>query len=229
MLDSLFTSVLPGTVAEGTFPTGSFLLCMLFSLGLGLVIALLYMFRNTYSKSFVVTLALLPISVQMVILLVNGNLGAGVAVMGAFSLVRFRSAPGSAREICVIFFAMAVGLATGMGYLGAAVVFVVVVGAASLLYAAVGLGEQKQAKTLKITIPEDLDYTDLFADLLAQYTQKWELIEVRTSNMGSLYRLEYRIVLRDKGKEKEFIDAVRCRNGNLEVSCGRIAAQREEL
>ena len=222
MLDSLFTSVLPGTVAEGTFPTGSFMLCMLFSLGLGLVIALLYMFRNTYSKSFVVTLALLPISVQMVILLVNGNLG-------AFSLVRFRSAPGSAREICAIFFAMAVGLATGMGYLGAAVVFVVVVGAASLLYAAVGLGEQKQAKTLKITIPEDLDYTDLFADLLAQYTQKWELIEVRTSNMGSLYRLEYRIVLRDKGKEKEFIDAVRCRNGNLEVSCGRIAAQREEL
>ncbi|HIS67853.1 MAG TPA: DUF4956 domain-containing protein [Candidatus Gallacutalibacter stercoravium] len=205
------------------------MLCMLFSLGLGLVIALLYMFRNTYSKSFVVTLALLPISVQMVILLVNGNLGAGVAVMGAFSLVRFRSAPGSAREICAIFFAMAVGLATGMGYLGAAVVFVVVVGAASLLYAAVGLGEQKQAKTLKITIPEDLDYTDLFADLLAQYTQKWELIEVRTSNMGSLYRLEYRIVLRDKGKEKEFIDAVRCRNGNLEVSCGRIAAQREEL
>lgn len=208
----------------------NYLLCTGVSLALGLAGAFIYMFKNTYSKGFVITLALLPAMVQVVIMLVNGNLGAGVAVMGAFSLIRFRSVPGSAREISSIFLAMAVGLATGMHYLTIAVVFTVVLGLATILLNASKFGEQRQAeKHLLITIPEGLDYTDIFDDLFGQFLSKWELVRVKTASMGSLYKLEYHIVLKDMKKEKEMIDALRCRNGNLEISCGRAIAGKEEL
>ena len=230
MLDSLFSSVLAADTAAGSVPVGPFLLCLVCSLVFGAVIALLYTYRSVYSKSFVITLALLPAIVQIVIMLVNGNLGTGVAVMGAFSLVRFRSVPGSAREICSIFFAMAVGLATGMGYLAVAVVFVLVVGAMNLLYTATRFGEpRQQEKTLRITIPESLDYTGVFDDLFSQYTAKRELVEVKTTNMGSLFRLSYRIRLKDAACEKEFLDALRCRNGNLEIICGQAVLGQECL
>ena len=185
--------------------------------------------RNTTTKGFLTTLALLPAIVQMVIMLVNGNLGTGVAVMGAFSLIRFRSVPGTAREICSIFLSMAVGLATGTGYLAAAVLFTLILELAGLFCTLLRFGASGQEKSLKITIPEDLDYTDVFDDLLETYTSKWELIQVRTAEMGSLYKLQYRVVLRNPAQEKKFIDDLRCRNGNLEISCGRIVTPREEL
>lgn len=228
MLNDIFSSVLTGTSAS--LSASDIMLCTAVSLALGFLIALFYTFRSRHSKSFVVTLALLPAVVQLVIMLVNGNLGTGVAVMGAFSLVRFRSVPGSAKEICSIFLAMAVGLATGMGYLAVAAAFVLVMGAAGLIYTVSGFGGEKHVqKQLKITIPESLDYTNVFDDLLFEYTGKSELVQVRTANMGSLYRLEYQIELKDPAKEKEFLDALRCRNGNLEISCGRVPEAREEL
>lgn len=230
MLNQLFSSILVSETTTSTFSVGTFLLCTIGSLILGALIAFIYTFRNTYSKSFVVTLALLPAIVQMVIMLVNGNLGTGVAVMGAFSLVRFRSVPGSAKEISSIFLAMAVGLATGMGYLAIAVLFVIIIGLANTLYTVSSFGEQKQVeKKLQITIPEGLDYTGIFDDLFHQYTSKWELTQVKTTNMGSLYKLNYRIALKDLSKEKLFLDDLRCRNGNLEIICGKIEFGKEEL
>ncbi len=229
MLEQVFNSVLSSTQAAGiTF--WEFVVCLLVSLVLGVVVAGLYMFRSTYTKSFVVTLALLPAIVQVVIMLVNGNLGTGVAVMGAFSLVRFRSVPGSAREICSIFLAMATGLCTGMGYLSIAVVCVLAIGGAGMLYTAIGFGGRKQAeKELKITIPEGLDYTGVFDDLFSTYTKSAQLVRVKTSRMGSLYQLQYHIVLNDETQEKALIDAIRCRNGNLEIVCGRVPMTKEEL
>lgn len=225
MLDSML-----GSVTQNNVTIVSFFLCSAVSLLLGLCISAIYMFRNTYSKSFVITLTLLPVMVQTVIMLVNGNLGAGVAVMGAFGLVRFRSIPGSAREIGSIFFAMALGLATGMGYLAFAVLFLLLVGAAMLILSATHFGEEKKAeKSLKITIPENLDYEGLFDDLFDEYLDNAQLTSVRTSNMGSLYELHYQIRLKGTVISKEFMDALRCRNGNLNIICGRVATSHDEL
>lgn len=225
----MLNSILSNTAATSvTLP--SLLLCILASLVLGVGIALIYMYKNVYSKNFVITLALLPAMVQIVIMLVNGNLGTGIAVMGAFSLVRFRSVPGSAREIGSIFFAMAVGLATGMGYLGIALLFLVIVGLMTVLLVSIRFGEpRKREKELKITIPENLDYTGIFDDLFEKYTKSAELIRVRTTSMGSLYELSYHITLRNEDIEKEFIDELRCRNGNLNIACGRAPVNRDEL
>ena len=225
MLESILN-----VASTATISLRSVALCTAASLALGMAGALIYMYKSVYSKSFVVMLALLPAIVQAVIMLVNGNLGTGVAVLGAFSLVRFRSVPGSAREIGSIFFAMAIGLATGMGYIGFAVFFLMIIGAMTLLLSATPFGEQKKSeKELKIVIPENLDYTGIFDDLFAQYTTKAALIKVRTTNMGSLYELHYHIALRDIAKEKEFLDQIRCRNGNLNIVCGRVPTSREEL
>lgn len=225
MPDLLFQTILSTTITAS-----GFLWCTLTSLVLGAAIAAVSMFRTRYTKSFLLTLAILPAIVQVVIMLVNGNLGTGVAVMGAFSLVRFRSTPGSAREIGSIFLAMAVGLATGMGYLGIAAVFTAILSGVSLLYAATRFGEAaKSEKQLKVTIPESLDYTGVFDDLFQEFTTRAELISVKTTNMGSLYQLQYQIILKDQSKEKEMIDAIRCRNGNLDILCGKIPCNREEL
>jgi uncharacterized membrane protein YhiD involved in acid resistance len=188
------------------------------------------MYKSSYSKGFVVTLALLPAVVQIVIMLVNGNLGTGVAVMGAFSLIRFRSAPGGAKEIGSIFLAMALGLATGMGYIAVAVIFLVLYSAVNLLLNSLKFGERSRfEKELKITIPESLDYNGIFDDLFGEYTEKAELIRVKTTNMGSLYELTYSIVMPAAAREKEFIDKLRCRNGNLNIICGRVPMNKDEL
>ncbi|MDO4567279.1 MAG: DUF4956 domain-containing protein [Oscillospiraceae bacterium] len=209
---------------------GNILACAAASVVLGIISALFYMFRNSYTKSFVVTLTLLPLTVQLVIMLVNGNLGAGVAVAGAFSLVRFRSAPGSARDIGSIFLAMGIGLATGMGYIGAAAVFVALTGLLTLIFYLSPFGEARGGeKELKVTIPENLDYTEIFDDLFRKYTNKWELLKVKTTNMGSLYELHYRVSISSLKNEKKLIDQIRCRNGNLNIVCGRVISPREEL
>lgn len=218
------------SILTDTFSITTFLICLAASLVLGAVLAWIHSRNNESSKGFIVTIALLPAIVQMVILLVNGNLGTGIAVMGAFSLVRFRSLPGSAKEISSIFMAMAVGLATGTGYLAAAFLFVLIVGSAGILYNNTKFGEPKKVqKELKITIPEGVDYMEAFNDLFHEFTLRHELIRVKTSNMGSLYKLQYHITLKDPAKEKALIDELRCRNGNLEITCGKVTYVNDEL
>ena len=208
----------------------SFLACMATAIVLGVLTALVFSFRSRHSSSFTLALALLPAAVTMVIIMVNGNIGAGVAVAGAFSLVRFRSAPGNSREIAAIFLAMAVGLANGMGYVGIGGLLVVIVGGVTLVLVHLPIGrKQKLFRDLKVTIPENLDYEGIFDDLFAEYTTRNELRKVRTVNMGSLYELHYHLIFREDKKEKEFLDSLRCRNGNLTVVCGRIAEEKDVL
>ena len=223
MLENLFKGLFD-TDLTMVISVTDFLLCLGCSLVLGLVMAFAYMYRTRYTKSFVITLALLPAVVCVVIMMVNGNVGAGVAVAGAFSLVRFRSVPGTAREISMLFVAMGAGLIAGMGYLGYCVLFTLILCLFCLVYSRLDLGAKKNAalyKTLSVTIPEDLDYTGVFEDILEEHTVKYELVWVRTTNLGSLYRLTYDVILKDTAREKELIDALRCRNGNLEISVSR--------
>lgn len=203
-----------------------FLICTGVSLALGLCTALLCMFRSSYTQSFVVTLAMLPAVIQVVIMLVNGNIGTGVAVAGAFTLVRFRSVPGTAREIGMIFLAMAVGLATGIGHVALAVLFFCIMAAFLLALTQFGFGAgHANERELKITIPENLDYDGLFDDLFEKYTRSAHLEKVKTTNMGTLYELDYRIVLRETQVSKAFLDELRCRNGNLNIVCGKISSK----
>ena len=224
----MFTSILSNV--EGILTIQDVLLCTAVSLVLGLLVAVLYGYQGACSKNFMMTIVLLPMLVQMVIMLVNGNLGTSVAVLGAFSLVRFRSVPGSSKEIAVIFYAMAAGLATGTGFLGFAVVMTIVVGSVFFLLEKTRFGEWKQEqKNLRIMIAEHLDYTGIFEDIFKKYTSKCSLQRVKTTNLGSMYELDYHITLKDAGKEKEMLDEIRCRNGNLTIICGRRAAIQEEV
>ena len=211
---------------------GDFLLCVVCALAVGLLLAACYMYRTRYTKSFVATLALLPSVVCVVIMMVNGNVGAGVAVAGAFSLVRFRSVPGTAKEIGAIFLAMGTGIIVGMGYLGYAILCAAVLGGASALYNRLDFGCTKKSalqKTLQITIPEDLDYTGVFDDILRQYASEYELVQVKTTHMGSLFRLTYHMTLRAANQEKQLLDELRCRNGNLEISVSKQVTETGEL
>ncbi len=219
------------TIIYDTGATPSvFVLCLGVSMALGAVIAAFHSYRNRSSKNFLMTLVLLPAIVQSVIMLVNGNVGTGVAVMGAFSLVRFRSLPGNSREIASIFLAMAVGLATGMGYLMMAAVMTFIVGAVSIAIVAAPIGQARELeRELKVTIPENLDYADIFDDVFSSYSNGAQLVRVKTVNMGSLYELVYHITLKDRKNEKQMIDDLRTRNGNLEISCGRISEKVESL
>ena len=202
------------------------------SLLLGILIAAAYMYNTRYTKSFVVTLAMLPAIICVIIAMVNGSIGAGIAVAGAFSLVRFRSVPGTAKEICAIFLAIATGLATGMGYLGLATAFTAVLALVIVLTSRFDFGTRRNAdryKSFRIVIPEDLDYTGVFDDLFREYTTSCELVNVRTTNMGSMFRLTYDVTLKDPDKEKELIDQLRCRNGNLEINVSRQVTAATEL
>ncbi len=231
MLENLFKGLFDSDLTTVISVT-DFMLCLGFALALGLVMAFAYMYRTRYTKSFVVTLALLPAVVCVVIMLVNGNVGTGVAVAGAFSLVRFRSAPGTAKEICTLFLAMGAGLIAGMGYLGFAVLFTVVMCAMFVLYNCLDFGAKKNAatyKTFAITIPEDLDYSDIFDDIFKEYTTAHDLARVKSTNMGSMFKLTYNVTLRDVTREKEMIDKLRCRNGNLEITVSKQETHSSEL
>ncbi|MBQ8719274.1 MAG: DUF4956 domain-containing protein [Clostridia bacterium] len=230
-MNTMFESIFP-TATTSTISVADFLICVGASLVLGVLITLCYMFRARYTKSFVVTLATLPAVVCVVIMMVNGNIGAGVAVAGAFSLVRFRSLPGTAKDIGMLFLAMGVGLIAGMGYIGYAALFTVVLCAVHLLYTLLRFGGEKKMrcyKSFRITIPEDLDYTGVFEEIFARYTSSCELVQVKTTNMGSMFRLTYDVVLRDPTKEKELIDQLRCRNGNLEINVCKQASGETQL
>lgn len=225
MIDKIFTSIQNNGLTAQVF-----LICSLVSLISGFLLAYAHLYKNRSTKSFALTVALLPIIVQVIIMLVNGNLGTGIAVAGAFSLVRFRSVPGNAREILSIFMAMAVGLATGVGHIGVALIFTLILILMSILYGKFNFGDtQKKNRELKIVVPEDLNYTNAFEDIFSEYTNNFSLKRVKTTNMGSLYQLIYSVTLKDTGKEKEFIDALRTRNGNLEISCNYSPTINEEL
>lgn len=219
MLNNIFNGIFD-TGTGVTISLQNFLLCLGVSLLIGLILAMFYMYKSKFTKSFVVTLAIIPAVVCVIIMLVNGNIGTGVAVAGAFSLVRFRSVPGTAKEIGAIFLAMGAGLATGMGYLAYGFLFALIVGLVNIIYVKLGLGtnkNQNKSRVLKITIPEDLNYTEVFNEIFLVYTNSVELVNIKTTNMGSLFKLTYDIELKNSDTEKEFIDELRCRNGNLEI------------
>ena len=221
MLDAIFRGVFDSDTAAVISLT-DFLLCLGCALVLGLILAWAHTILGRCTRSFIVTLALLPAVVCVVIMMVNGNVGAGVAVAGAFSLVRFRSVPGTAREITMLFLAMGSGLMAGMGYLGFSLVFTAIMTLGVILWSRLDFTDKSALyKTLSITIPEDLNYTDVFEPILREYASEVELIRVKTTNMGSLFRLTYQLTLKEAGTEKEMIDRLRCRNGNLEISVSR--------
>ncbi|MBR5922496.1 MAG: DUF4956 domain-containing protein [Clostridia bacterium] len=230
MLNSLFKGLFDSSTAS-VISVGHFLLCIGLSLLLGAVMAISYTYKTRYTKSFLLTLAILPAVVCVVIMMVNGNVGTGVAVAGAFSLVRFRSAPGTAKEIAMIFLAMSAGLIAGMGYLGFAVLFTLILCLIFVLYSSLKFGEKRISsyKTMSVTIPEDLNYTEVFDDILKKYTVQYELSKVKTTNMGSMFKLTYDIALKDVSLEKEMIDAIRERNGNLEISVSNQEVPNSEL
>ena len=220
------------TSTSVTISVTDFLLCVGVALVLGVFLAVVYAVKSRYTKSFLITLGILPAVVCIVIMMVNGNVGAGVAVAGAFSLVRFRSAAGTAKEIAVIFLAMAAGLVCGMGYLAYAALFTLIIGVIFLALQFIKIPQSKSVlkqKTLRITIPEDLDYTSIFNDIFDKYTTEYKLTNVKTSNMGSLFKLTYHLTEKDITKEKEMIDELRIRNGNLEISISEQEEARDAL
>ncbi|MCR4717303.1 MAG: DUF4956 domain-containing protein [Lachnospiraceae bacterium] len=221
MLSTVFESVFTSTELTESISLLPFLECVGAALVIGLILAVAYTYKTRYTKSFVMTLAILPAVVAVVIMMVNGNVGTGIAVAGAFSLVRFRSAPGTAKEIGTIFIAMGAGLIVGMGYLGYAFLFTIIVGAMSVVYSAIDFGSKKTDlayRTIRITIAEDLDYTDIFNEVWSEFTSSVKLVQVKTTNMGSMFKLTYDITLKDPASEKKLIDQLRIRNGNLEIS-----------
>lgn len=210
MFETIFTS--------NTLTIQSVLISILVSLILGIGIAFLHMKTSRYNKNFVITLAILPTLVELIILMVNGNLGTSVAVLGAFSLIKFRSIPGNSREIMSIFFAMAIGLATGMGQIILAIVITVIIGIVILILSKTSFGEKdRKERVLKITIPENLDYTEIFDDIFQKYITKNDLFHVKTTNMGSMFELSYIVTLKDTEDQKKMIDEIRTRNGNLKI------------
>ena len=214
MLETLFEPIF-----STNFTLSSYIICTLASIVLGFVIALASGFKSRQSRSFQLSLLLLPAIVQTVIMFVYGSVGTGIAVMGAFSLVRFRSVPGSAKEIVSIFLAMATGLATAMGHIFPAALFVLIICAVMIISSFIKIKEKDDLqRELRITVPEDLNYAHSFDDLFETYTKSAKLVTVKTTNMGSLYKLIYKIQLKDEDNIQSFIDDLRCRNGNLEIS-----------
>lgn len=222
-MSNLFDSIF-----SNGFDVKTFLITLAVSLCIGVFISFIYSFKTRHSKSFLVTLSILPAVVSVVIMMVNGNLGVGVAVAGAFSLVRFRSAPGTLKEIGTIFLAMCSGLIAGMGYIGYSILFTIILGIALLICNYVTSKQCKNSlnKKLTITIPENLNYSTAFNDLFSEFCIDAELLSAKTVNLGSMFKLSYNVTLKNNVNEKELIDAIRCRNGNLEVS---LCTEKEDI
>lgn len=222
----MFTSILENTTA--TLSITDAIICMVASIILGLVVALTHTLTKKYSKNFITVLVLLPLLVQVVIMMVNGNLGTSVAILGAFGLIRFRSMPGTSRELLSVFFAMAIGLAIGMGHITFAIVFTLITSLTILILSKTSFGEEKKKQSLKILIPEDLDYTEVFDDIFKKYTLENNITKVKTTNLGSMYEITYDVIVKEK-QEKELIDALRIRNGNLNITLNHQKIESGEL
>ena len=222
MLNSIFNGV------SSSIEFTSIMICIGCSIILGLIVAFTYKSTGKYSKNFLITLTMLPLLVEAVIIMVNGNLGTSVAILGAFSLVKFRSIPGTSKEILCVFFAMTIGLACGMGHVFFASVITLIGCFLIILLSKINLFEfNGYVKQLKIIMPENLDYTDVFNDIFKKYTKKIELDKVKTTNMGSLFELTYRVVLKPRANEKKFIDDLRVRNGNLKIVLSQILEDKD--
>ena len=212
MLKSLFDST------SSNVELWAILVCTLVSIILGVIVAYTHKKTSKYSKNFLITLAILPVLVQTVMIMVNGNLGTSIAIVGAFSLVRFRSLPGTSKEILSVFFAMAIGLATGMGHVFFASIMTIIVAIAIILFNKLNFFDlNPNTKMLKIIVPENLDYTNIFDDIFDKFVSEFKLEKVKLTNMGSLFELNYRVTLKNKVSEKEFIDELRIKNGNLKI------------
>lgn len=206
----------------------TYLISAVFALVCGTVVAMASSYKSRTSKSFFATLIILPFAVHTVILMVNGNIGAGIAVAGAFSLIRFRSVPAKAREIISLFVAMAAGLACASGYIGISLIFTAIACVAMILLASINMRSDREQE-LRITIPENINFTGVFDDLFEKYTTRATLVSVKSANMGSLYKLTYRIEMKNENEMRNFIDDIRVRNGNLEIALFRIDVNSEEL
>lgn len=222
----MFNSILESN--SGTLSISTALICMGAAIIFGIIIALVHMYSTKCSKNFAITIAVLPLLVQVVIMMVNGNLGTSIAILGSFSLIRFRSMQGNSRELVSIFFAMAIGLAVGMGHIMYAFVFTLITSLALIILQKSSFGMKKNnEKSLKVTIPENLDYTNIFDDIFDKYTNNIELNKIKTTNMGSMFEVSYNISLKNNINEKDFIDEIRTRNGNLTVNLGRVSTENE--
>ncbi len=205
------------------------IICLVSALILGILSALVFSFKSKNSASLTITLALLPLAMAMVVMMVNGNLGVAIAVAGGFTLVRFRSIAGTGREICAVFINMTLGVIIGMGYVGIAAIFFVIVSAANILLVSIGFGGKKNEKLLRVTIPESYDYTGLLDDIFAKYNVKSSIYKIKTTNMGSLIDVTYKINLSSDTISKEMLDEIRTRNSNLGIMVSAYAEEREQL
>lgn len=210
--------------AAGSISTKDALISLGVALALGIFLSLIYMFsdaKKKYSRNFAFSLVILPVCVAAVIMLIGSDIAKAISLGGVFALVRFRSVPGTSKDIVNVFFAMATGLACGMGCVIFASVFCLGVGAVYVLFNRFGYSAGKsEAKQLKITIPENLNYQGAFDDLFQEYTDSAALERVKTTNLGTLYELTYAVELKKDINEKLFLDSLRCRNGNLNISLG---------
>lgn len=221
ILSSIFT---------GSLTLGQFLLAIGASMILGFIASLVFMFRNTYTKSFITALVLIPAIETVVIMLVNDNLGVGLSVAGSFALIRFRSVKGNAKELAAVFLAMTIGIICGTGYVVIAAIFTLMLCLVMFLLALTGFGKASENdRYLKITIPESLNYDEVFNGILDKYCSTWELESIKTLTLGSLFRVEYKVTLKDASQTKKMIDEIRTRNGNLEIMCSKPATNRDEL
>ena len=219
-----------GSIFSGTLTVGLFLLAVVASIVLGLLLALVFMYRNTYTKSFISALVLVPAIETVVIMLVNDNIGVGLSVAGSFALIRFRSVKGNAKELTAIFLAMTIGIICGTGYVMLAALYTVLLCAVMFVLEALNFGKMSEnERYLKITIPESLNYDEVFEDILKKYCDRHELVSLKTLTLGSLFRVEYAISMKDPKQLKQMIDALRTRNGNLEIMCAKASGSREEL
>lgn len=220
MFESVFD--ITSTATDSQITILSLIIALAAALALGLFQSFVYMRTHkdkNPSQSFALTLVMVPAVIAIIVLLVGSNIARAFSLAGVFAIIRFRSAPGDPKDIAFVLFSMAVGLSCGMGYIGYAVVVSLVLGLAMLLLDAVNFGKSKAgSKLLKITIPENLDYQDAFKDVLSKYTTQYNLNKVRTTDLGSLYELVYTVTTREDLREKEFIDELRCRNGNLTIT-----------
>ena len=198
------------------------------ALVLGVVLAITHKLTSQTTKGFLITLAVLPVLVMAVMIMINGNLGTSIAILGAFSLIRFRSIQGRAKDLLSVFFAMMIGLACGMGHILFGVVITVVAIIAIVLFSVTRFLEpNKKEKRLVVVVPEDLNYEEAFKDILKKYTSRADLIAMKTVNMGSLYNLTYNVKMKAGVSEKEFVDELRVKNCNLQVILGQPLLEEE--
>lgn len=219
-----------GSIFANSLTLGTFLIAVISSIVLGFIVAITFMYKNTYTKSFISALILIPAIETVVIMLVNDNIGVGLSVAGSFALIRFRSVKGNAKELLAIFLAMTIGIICGTGYIALAVIFTLLLCIVIFVLALTDFGKQSDNdRYLKITIPESLNYEEAFDEVLNRYTRSYELDGIKTLALGSIFRLDYKIIMKDSKQLKDMINELRTRNGNLEIMCGKNSTNRDEL